>query len=110
MSTEPQPLPIVCSLDEVTLNARREGDIGSLLAAVTSTRELPDGYELTLPGDAATVRNLTEFIINERDCCRFFTFETAFAANSGDVTLRLRGPEGTKQLLTEMGMPASSTA
>lgn len=110
MSTEPQPLPIVCTLDEVTLAARREGDIGALKAAVISTRELPDGYELTLPGDAATVRNLTEFIINERDCCRFFTFETTFAAGGGDVTLRLRGPEGTKQLLADMGMSASSTA
>lgn len=110
MSTEPQPLPIVCTLDEATLAARREGDIATFLATVTETRELPDGYELTLPGDPATIRNLTEFIINERNCCRFFTFETAFAPNAGDITLRLRGPEGTKQLLTEMGLPSAKPA
>lgn len=110
MSTEPQPLPIVCTIDEVTLEARREADIGALLAAVTHTRELPDGYELTLPGDPATVRNLTEFIISERECCRFFTFETTFAADAGEVTLRLRGPDGTKAFLAEMGLKPAGTA
>lgn len=102
MSTEPQPLPIVCALDEVALAARREGDIAALLAGVIATRELPDGYELTLPGDAGTIRKLTEFIINERECCRFFSFHTTFASNAGNITLRLHGPEGAKELLAEM--------
>jgi hypothetical protein len=108
MSTEPQPLPIVCSLDEIELNARRKGDIAALASAVIKLSELPDGYEITLPGDAASVRTLTEFIIAERDCCRFFTLETTFASDGGEVTLRLRGPEGTKQLLAEMGLTLTS--
>jgi hypothetical protein len=108
MPDGPQPLPIVCSIDEVTLAARREGDIASLLAAVTRTRELTDGYELTLPGDPDTVRALTEFIIAERDCCRFFTFETSFSPDLGEITFRLRGPEGARQLLAEMGLRAQT--
>lgn len=107
MSTEPQPLPIVCSLDEVELNARREGDIATLLSSLIKSRELPDGYEITLPGDPGTIRNLTEFIIAERDCCSFFTFETVFASDGGEATLRLRGPEGTRQLLAEMGLTST---
>jgi hypothetical protein len=103
MSTDPQTLPIVCSLDEIELKTRREGDIAALLSAVVKSRELPDGYELTLPGDPGTIRKLTEFIINERECCRFFSFDAAFASNAGDITLLLRGPEGTKRL-TEMGL------
>lgn len=106
--SEPQPLPIVCSLDEVERAARQEDDVSTLLAAVQNVRELPDGYELTLPGDPDTVRNLTGFIIAERECCRFFTFETAFAADRGEVTFRLRGPEGTKQFLSEMGLKATA--
>lgn len=104
MSTDQRIVLVACNLGEAELAARREGDITALLASAIGARELPDGYELALPGDAATVRDITEFIIAERECCRFFTFEATLAANLGDITFRLRGPEGTKQLLAEMGL------
>lgn len=104
MSTDQRTVPVACNLDRAALAARRDGDIATLLAAVTEARELGDGYELTLPSDAANVRNVTEFIIAERECCRFFTFETTFTPEAGSIILRIRGPEGTKQLLAQMGL------
>jgi hypothetical protein len=48
---------------------------------------------------------LTAFIVAERACCPFFTFELAFGP--GGILLRVRGPEGTKQFVGEQLSAAS---
>lgn len=42
---------------------------------------------------------LTEFIVAERSCCPFFTFELAFETDG--ILLRVRGPQGTRQFIRE---------
>ncbi|MFQ5472480.1 MAG: hypothetical protein ACE5FA_06310, partial [Dehalococcoidia bacterium] len=64
--------------------------------------ELVDGYELTFPGTTDWARNITEFIVAERECCRFFTFETIYQPDMGGIALRIRGPEGVQAFLSEL--------
>ena len=102
MSTESKELPLACALDEDDLMARKEGDIAVLRSGIQSIAELPDGYELTFPGSSEWARNISEFIVAERECCRFFTFETIYQPDGGQIALRIRGPEGVKAFLSEL--------
>lgn len=107
MSSTGEDLPIVCTLSEADQAARQQGDVARLFARVERTRELDDGYEVTLPGNAETARAIAEFVIKERECCRFFTFDTTFEADGGPIRLSLRGPAGTKEFLEEGGLRAT---
>jgi hypothetical protein len=96
------PIEIACTLSEQELEQRREGTLAQVLAGVEETIELDDGYELRFPGTAEWVRQLSEFVAFERECCSFFTFEMRFEPKQGPISLRLRGPEGVKEFVREV--------
>ncbi|MEO6456671.1 MAG: hypothetical protein ABIO92_00130 [Chloroflexia bacterium] len=89
-------LPIACTLSEPEQAERGEEISTNIFSEVQQRIELEDGYEFLFSGTDAWAAKLLQFIITERDCCRFFTFELIFDPNLGPIRLRLRGPEGTK--------------
>jgi hypothetical protein len=95
----PEPV-IACSLNQEQLELR-EQDVAALFAQATQTRELPDGYALAFAAGADMAHALLDFVIAERACCPFFTFELTFAAPHGAIWLSLRGPHGVKAMLAE---------
>jgi hypothetical protein len=97
-------LPIACNLSGDEQVRRREAARG-MLDRSRLVGEMEDGYEFAFPGDAEWAMRLTEFIVAERACCPFFTFELAFGP--GGILLRVRGPEGTKQFVGEQLSAAS---
>jgi hypothetical protein len=99
-SSLPEPA-LACSLTQGELELR-EQDVATLFAQATGTRELPDGYALAFPTGADTAHRLLDFIIAERACCPFFTFELTFAAPHEAIWLSLRGPNDVKAMLAEM--------
>jgi len=65
-------------------------------------RQLPDGYALRFPGEETWASRLLRFIVQERACCPFFSFELVFEPGQGPIWLHLRGPAGTTEFVTEM--------
>jgi hypothetical protein len=102
-----EELPIACSLTGGEQERRRE-DVSGLLTASRLVCELEDGYGFAFPGEAGWARRLVEFVVAERSCCPFFRFELDFQPGGGEILLRVRGPEGTKQFMSESFL-ASST-
>ena len=94
-------LPIACVLSEGGRRLRREEISRELFSGCEDARELEDGYEFVFPGDEEWVEGLMHFIASERECCRFFTFELLFEPELGPVSLRMRGPDGTKEFLAD---------
>src|ERR687894_914553 len=78
-------LPIACTLSEVEQAGRREGATRALFAGCREVRELEDGYAFEFPGGDEQIEALTRFVVAERGCCRFFTFELTFEADRGPV-------------------------
>ena len=74
---------------------------------VQERRDLPDGYAFRFEADALV--DLARFLVNERRCCPFLSFEIAVAPNDGPVWLRLTGPDGTRELLAQE-LPAPTAA
>ena len=93
---EPAVFPIACSLSGAEQAERGEEISTSIFSEVQQRTELEDGYEFLFPGTDTWAARLLQFIKEERECCRFFTFELIFDPNLGPLRLRLRGPEGTK--------------
>ena len=75
----------------------------ALRAARRSVRELPNGYELELPNDAATLRLAADWAAGERVCCPFFDIELRLEREGGPLWLRLSGRDGVKQILEAEG-------
>ena len=64
--------------------------------------EIEDGHEFVFPGDAGWAIRLAEFVVFERECCRFLNFEIFFEPEGGPIRLRVRGPEGAGDVVAEM--------
>jgi hypothetical protein len=99
-SDQPE-IPIACALTPGELEDRGR-DIGALFSRREETRELPDGYALRFAGDPALAPKLLDIVLAERACCPFFTFELRFDPGEGPIWLNIRGPEGAKDLMSQM--------
>jgi hypothetical protein len=95
-------LPIACSLSSEELETRGE-DVARLFALVEEVEELTDGYSFRFPAQRDLSARLLDFVLFERECCPFFTFELRFEPGLGPTWLSLRGPEGVKQFVAESG-------
>jgi len=65
----------------------------------TGVRELDNGYEFTFPGDPRSVAMVTEWAVQERQCCPFFDVALQLDREGGAVHLRLTGRKGTKDFI-----------
>lgn len=92
-------LSIACGLSEGGQISRREEISRELFSGCKDVREIEDGYELVFPGGEEWIERLARFVASERECCRFFAFELLFEPDLGPVSLRVRGPAGTKEFL-----------
>jgi hypothetical protein len=105
-----KPLPIACELSEAGLRERREELSRGLFAGCRSMRELEDGYEVVFPGGGEWIERLARFVAAERECCGFLSFELRFEPAMGPVSLRMRGPEGTREFLATQFEGATASA
>ena len=92
--------PIACSLLEHERVERGE-EVGDLFKDVQQVRELADGYAYRFPGNEEWASKLLKFIMGERSCCPFFTFELGFEPDEGPIWLHIHGPEGVKDFMKD---------
>src|SRR5262245_60597704 len=91
-------IPLACSLTAAELKDRGQ-EIDVLFARAHTLRELPDGYGFAFPCGDETPQDLVRFIVAERACCPFFTFEMTFPSPHESVWLFIRGSEGVKDIV-----------
>lgn|SRR5262249_37238682 len=101
-SDEPQAVleavPLACSLTIAELRVRG-AENASLFARAQQVYELPDGYRFAFPAAADVARNLLQFVLAERTCCPFFTFELMLPAPHHAIYLTVQGREGVKEIV-----------
>ena len=95
--------PLACSLTEAELGVRGEEN-AALFAQALETRELADGYRFAFPAEEGGIADLLQFILAERACCPFFTFELTFPSPHERVWLTVRGREGVKEIVRDAVM------
>jgi hypothetical protein len=91
--------PIACDFRALDADEKRRQQtlFSQIYSAVQEVRDLPDGYALRLPSDAATMLATAEFVTLERRCCPFFAFALDFGPYGGPLWLRITGRAGVKE-------------
>lgn len=97
-------IPIVCTLEGQEQAVRRD-EVADIFLQVEQISELADGYAFRFPGGAMWAGRLVEFIIAERSCCPFFTFDLVFEAGEDAIWLQLRGGEGVRDFIKSEFLP-----
>ena len=101
-ATEKKGSPFYCNRLALTPEERHRhfGELGPKLRSLRkSVRELSDGYEFEFPGDKETYQLLSEWAIQERQCCPFFEISLRLEPEDGPLWLRLSGRPGTKEFI-----------
>ena len=110
--------PLACRMDALSAPQRERHRLLSeaLARAVVASRELPNGYELSvdpsrLPADPAPgvaapnaahgLAALAEWVELESRCCPFLDFDLGVRGRGGLVRLSLTGGAGVKEFLRE---------
>ena len=80
--------PFFCNLNALTNAERSEHHrvTALLLVAITSVRELSNGYRLTVDKRGLSIADLTAFVDFERRCCPFFNIQLEWGRDNGPVT------------------------
>jgi hypothetical protein len=100
------PRPFACDMTAFDPSERKRhlDAIQEVFGGVEEVRELPDGYSFRLPGEAAWLMKVADFIAKERRCCPFFGFTLQVEPDWGAIWLSLLGREGVKEfILAEIG-------
>jgi hypothetical protein len=92
-------LPIACLLPNHEQAKRREKISNDIFKRAEEIQELRDGFSFRYPGTDKWISKISEFIMFERKCCPFFTFELLFASNNGPVYLYIRGSKDVKEII-----------
>lgn len=93
--------PLACRPDAMTAKERQRYSTvrRELSGSILDTKELPDGYAMSHPADAATISLIAEFITLERLCCPFFRFALELTGAEDTVWLKLTGDKAAKRVL-----------
>jgi len=98
--------PVACCLSDAELRKREAMLLAQFKSALIATEELPDGYAFRIPGEKKWLALVADLIIAERECCPFLAFQLTAEPKMGALTLRITGPEGTKEFLKSiLAMP-----
>lgn len=102
------PTGIACSLTTAELRDRKITLFAQFRSAVLETKEFEEGYAFHLSGNDESICLVAQFILAERECCPFLTFEVTALPTMGPVILRITGATGTKEFLKTTLMSATS--
>jgi hypothetical protein len=91
--------PVMCTLSDAEMREREASLIARFKSGIVTAEELADGYCFRLKGGKESFSLTCELIAAERECCRFLTFELRAEPQLGPLTLRITGPDGTKEFL-----------
>ena len=73
--------------------------VQKVLRPAPSCNELRGGYLFEFEASSERLHQLAELIDAERRCCPFLTFVLQVPAHKNALILKIKGPEGAKQLI-----------
>jgi hypothetical protein len=94
--------PPACTLSPEQLTARRGELLPGLLDRAESVERIRNGLRVTFKRTPGVVAEIAAVIEQEQGCCSFLRFRLVTAEGAGPVTLEVRGPRGTSELLTRL--------
>jgi hypothetical protein len=94
-----QTIVLSCKLPTPELRKRKTEVLTSLKSKMTGRAELDNGFQYSFAGSDEILEEILQFIITERACCSFFTFQVLVNDEDSPIALQITGPEGAKQFI-----------
>lgn len=93
---------LTCKLTNAEQAAREEKLRATVFSKYEKINETDDALELIYADGKQYAPILLDFIITERECCPFFTFNMKFEPNSNKVSLIIGGSPKMKEMLKKL--------
>jgi len=93
---------IVCTLSESDLIERKEKLKSEIFSKTTKVEEVKFGYIFHFKDEATLLPKLTEFIVTEQKCCKFFQYDLSIKSSNRGIALKISGPILAKIMIEEM--------
>jgi hypothetical protein len=91
-----------CSLTATQLEERRDELLPGFLDRAESVTDMRHGVRMRFAHRPGLVTELAALIEQEQTCCSFLSFRLITTEGAGPVTLEVRGPRGTSDLLRKL--------
>lgn len=95
------PHPIACKLTDRALRERLDALRTGLFARTQSVQQGDNSITFMFAGTDELVKNLTQFVVLERQCCPFLHFTLDIPPEPGDVKLVLSGNDTTRTFIQD---------
>ena len=69
-----------------------------IFTEIKEVKELVDGYVFYFNYDEVFFMKMSDYVITENICCKFFTFEIKLH-DKNDIQLKVTGPEQAKEMV-----------
>ena len=101
-ATTPRKIGPACSLSPAQLEARRDELLPGFIERAENVTEIRHGMRLRFTHQPGLITELAALIEQEQTCCSFLSFRLITSEGAGPVTLEVRGPRGTTDLLRKL--------
>ena len=93
--------PIACNMRALTSEQRKQLEkLGEhVISAITTSRELSDGYAFRVDPAKASLMDVAEWLDLWRRCCPFYEFQIDFHAADANIWLSVTGRPGVKEYI-----------
>lgn len=93
---------VVCTLSEEDLIEKKEKLKSEIFSKTIKVDEVKYGYVFHFKDDSTLLSKLTEFIISEQTCCKFFQYDLSIMPSNKGIALKISGPVLSKIMMKEM--------
>jgi hypothetical protein len=90
---------LVCKLIGEELREKKELLKKEIFSQVKEVKEVSSGYILKFDDKNDILLKLTDYVMVEKECCPFFTFDFNVQPNAKGVSLKISGSDGAKEML-----------
>jgi hypothetical protein len=97
-------LPVACTLTADQMRCDMSQLLPGLHARASQVQWLADGLEMTFDATSEHLTAILNTVDRERHCCAFLTFSVVVPAGRTPIVLRVSGPEGTSEFLSQLGI------
>ncbi len=101
-------LPVACTLSPEQMRCDMAQLLPGLCVTATTVNWLADGIRLTFDASSENLTAILKTVDRERHCCAFLTFDIVVPPGRAPMSLTLRGPEGTTEFLSQLGLDSPS--
>ena len=93
---------VICTLSEEDLIERKEKLKSEIFSKTIKIDEVKYGYIFHFNDDPNLLTMLTEFIISEQSCCKFFQYDLSIKPSNKGIAVKISGPVLAKMMLKEL--------